>query len=445
VRLPATYIQDAFVPENLRADRPLGQLLARLRGINPRQTLLFLVVFCGAKAAALFGVLWLARVAEPTLYAAVELGLAVGLIVCGVGMLGVPGAATRLALVGGEERVGDYLVFSAASVAVPACIVGLVTALALGWNSPWPLLALCCALSAVQTAGSSYARIRARPMLNSALDPFATLALLGICLGLWLSGSLGATELGLATAVASVLLTVALVVAFLRVRRDGFASAHMRVIRLGLPILALGGVAMIVSTGLRPLLVVRFDLEALAVYALCFRLCAPALLIYQILNTGFFARLYQASDVTLDRIVLGLTAVNGAVVFGLWLILIPLLENLFPQYLPEQASFRQLFPVVGVQVMLWLIAGLLEMKMGRHEIAGRAAVAGYVAFGAFGAAFLIFPLPELRHAVALFSVALLIFVLAQCALAWRRGIRLPLTVVAAVGAFIVFGGLALLG
>lgn len=419
--------------------------MAGLRGLDPQRTLLFLVVFGGAKAAALFGVLWLARVAEPTLYAAVELGLAVGLIVCGVGMLGVPGAVTRLALVGGEERVGDYLVFAAASVAVPACVLGLVSAVALGWDSPGSLLVFCCALSAVQTTGSSYARIRALPLLNSVLDPFATLVVLGLCVVLWLLHSLTMMAVNITAALLATLVTIALVATFLRVRREQFLPAYMRLLRLGLPILALGGVAMIVSAGLRPLLAARFDLQALAVYALCFRLCAPALLIYQVLTTGFFARLYRASDATLDKIAIGLTAVNTAVIAGVWLVLIPLLELVFPQYLSEQDHFRRLFPIVGAQVALWLIAGLLEMKMGRHGIAGRASVAGYVVFGAFGLAFLVFPTSEMRHAVALFTGVLLIFILAQCTLAWRRGIRLPLTVASSIGVFGILGGLALIG
>lgn len=428
--------------ENQRPDRPFGQVMAGLRGLDPRRTFLFLLVFVGTKAAALFGVLWLARVAEPTLYAAVELGLAVGLIVCGVGMLGVPGAATRLALVGGEERVGDYLVFAAASIAVPACGLGLLSAVVLGLASPAPLLVFCCTLSAVQTTGSSYARIRALPLLNSVLDPFATLVVLGLCVTLWLTHSLNLAALNIASGLLATIVTFVLIVSFLRVRRERFGSAYMRLLILGLPILALGGVAMIVSAGLRPLLAARFDLQTLAVYALCFRLCAPALLIYQVLTTGFFARLYRASDATLDRIALGLTGLNTAVIVGVWLMLVPLLEFVFPQYLPEQDHFRIIFPIVGSQVVLWLVAGLLEMKMGRHGIAGRAAVAGYVIFGAFAFAFLVFPPSGMRHAVALFTIALLIFILAQCTLAWRSGIRLPLTIASSIGTFGILGMLA---
>lgn len=428
---------------NLRAE--LATVLTRLATIEVKRWLLFLLVFVGAKAGALLGVLWLARVADPAVYAAVELGLGVGLMVAGVASLGVPGAVTRLALVAGEERVSDYLSFTSASIALPASVIALAAGLAFGWNASLPLVAACCALTAVQTTGATYARIRARPLLNSMLDPLATLMTLAAALCLWIVGSLNQSALSVALTIIAWLLASAAVVNFLRVKRKKFGAAIRRVLVLGLPILALSGIAMIVGAGLRPLLAIRFDLEALALYALCFRLCAPALLVHQILNTGMFARLYRASDRSFDLVLLGSMIVNCTVVLVLWLLIPTLIRSFFPQYAGNLTMTRGLFAAVGAQVVLWLAVSLLEMKMGRHELAGRAAWAGYAIFAAYVVAIYAFALDTLRDAVLLFDASLLALVLAKCAIAWKAVVRLPLTAVGAVGAMFVFGSLALMG
>jgi hypothetical protein len=423
----------------------LAAALTRLATVDLKRWLIFLVVFVGVKAGALLGVLWLARVADPAVYAAVELGIGVGLIVAGVASLGVPGAVTRLALVGGEERVSDYLSFTSASIALPASVIALGAGLAFGWNASITLVVACCALTAVQTIGTTYARIRARPLLNSMLDPLATLVILAVALGLWVIGSLNQTALSVALTVIAWLLASASVIAFVRVKRDKFGEAIRRVLVLGLPILALSGVAMIVGAGLRPLLAIRFDLEALALYALCFRLCAPALLVHQVLNTGVFARLYRASDRSFDLVLLGSMIVNCTVVLVLWLLIPSMIASLFPQYAGNLMMTRGLFAAVGAQVVLWLAVSLLEMKMGRHELAGQAAAAGYAIFAAYVVAIYASALDTLRDAVVFFAASLLALALAKCAIAWKAGVRLPLTAVGAVCAFCVFSSLALMG
>lgn len=411
------------------------QILSRVLERDVKRLVGVVLVFLSTRAVALFGLLWLARVAEPSLYATAELALASGLLVSGVGMLGTPGSATRLSLVGGEERVGDYLAFSTALVALPTAILAISSGFLLGWGTAWPLLAGCCALSAAQLAGATYARIRVKTLLCALLDPFATLILLAVALVLYLMDALTLAPLSALVSAISLFIGVGAVVAFWRVRRSDFAAAYMRVVVLGLPILALGGVAMLVGAALRPLLAVRFDLEALALYSLCFRLCAPAFVIYQTLIVSFFARLYRASDKSFDTVASALTGMNCVLIGGIWIVLEPILLWGFPQYASNLELIRALFPAVGAQVALWLISGLLEMKMGRHEIAGRASLAGYLTMSAFAVSVYVMTSMDLRDAVLLFSFAILVSVLAQCLIAWRRGVYLPKTAGAAVGCF----------
>jgi O-antigen/teichoic acid export membrane protein len=188
---------------------------------------------------------------------------------------------------------------------------------------------------------------------------------------------------------------------------------------------------MIVGAGLRPLLGAQFSLDQLAVYSLCFRLCAPCMLIHQLVGTAFFARLYRTSDRNFDLVVVGMIAACTLCVAALWLALRPLIGVAFPTYITHIAMLTPLFPLVGLQVTLWIVNALLEMKMGRHEVAHRAAVLGYVVFGAFLAIFALGAAGTMARVTLLFDAALLIFALGQVVLLYRRNVRLPLAACAA--------------
>lgn len=388
--------------------------------------LAFLVVFIGAKVVALVGMLLLARLAAPDVFGGVELALSVALIVAGVGLLGVPGGATRLALAMDEPRVADILAFAAICIAAPAtaaAVVGLI----LGWPSIWVLVLASCAAACFQVATTTYARIRALRFVNSLSDPFAVLAMLALAAVLWLAGVLTLANLALAATGLACLLCLVLVAGFLRARRPGFLVAYPRALAVSLPILALSGVSMIVGVGLRPLLGTTFPLEQLAVYSLCFRLCAPCMLIHQLVGTAFFARLYRASDRNFDRVTAAMVAGCTVCVIGLWLVLQPLIELAFPTYVTQIGILAPLFPLVGLQVTIWIVNALLEMKVGRHDVAHQAAFLGYGVFGVFFAIFVLGAARTMSQATLMFDAALIVFALGQIALLLRRQIRLPLS------------------
>lgn len=393
------------------------------------QRLAFLIAFVGLKVVALFGMLWLARVAAPEVFGGIELALSVGLIVVGVGLLGVPGGVTRLALALDEPLIGDHLSFAALCIAGPASVAAIV-GLAIGAPPVAVLIPALCAVTSFQASGSTFARIRARPMLNSIIDPLPTLSVLAIAGGLWAAGRLSLASLALGVTLLAAVLTAALLVGFIRNRRPDFVAAYRRALAISLPLLALSGVAMIVGAGLRPLLGVRFSLADLAIYSLCFRLCAPSMLMHQILGTAFFARIYKASDRDFDRVAAGLMSLCMLTVVAVWLALPPLVALVFPTYGPALPGLTVLFPMVGLQVIYWILIALLEMRVGRHAVATGASVAGYVIFGAFAAAFTLLPVDTLLRATLLFDIALAAFAAAQIVLLYRREARLPLVAAA---------------
>lgn len=395
------------------------------RGETTVDRLAFLFVFVGAKVVALVGMLWLARVAAPEVFGGVELALSAALIVAGVGLLGIPGGVTRLSLAMDEPRIADHLSFTALCIAGPATISAFTT-LALGGSPVAVLMLASCAVVAFQVSASTYARIRARPMLNSVVDPLPVLSMLTIALGLWATDRLTMAAMAVTMTLLACALTMGLAIGFALLRRPQFLVSYRRALAISLPLLAFSGVAMMVGAGLRPLLGIRFSLEDLALYSLCFRLCAPSMLMHQMLMTAFFARMYQATDKAFDRVVTGLAGACILTVIVLSLSMPILVPMVFPAYEPALASLAAIFPLVGLQVVYWILIALMEMKIGRHAVAAGAAVTGYVIFALFAAAFLALPIDTLVQATALFDLALAAFAVAQFILLRRRGVDLPL-------------------
>ncbi|RZJ01608.1 MAG: hypothetical protein EON90_02205 [Brevundimonas sp.] len=415
--------------------------LLRIRSAVTRH-LPFLIVFVGAKAVALLGFLLLARVAGGYVFGGVELALSAGLMAATAGLLGLPGGVTRLALVMDERRIADLLSFAAACVAVPATLLAVAT-LSLGGSALWALVLACCALASFQLVASSFARIRSLPLLNSLVDPFTVLVILALAAPLWLMGQLTLAGMAVLTTIAAGVTSVAVVWIHLIKRRPGFASSYARAIRISLPMLAMSGVMLLASMGLRPALGIRFRLEDLALYALCFRLMAPCMLIHQIITTGFFARIYGSSEAMFDRLMASMIVLYSVVIVVLWAAMPQVIRLGFPSYADGASTIMPLFPLVGLSVVFWIVSAMLEMMAGRHGVAGRVALWGYPVFGLCLGAFLLLGTFNLVEATALFDAALAIFIFVQLFALYRGGAKFPLAAVALSAPIAVCAGLSL--
>lgn len=426
------------------ASPPIGGTaspISRLLSVIVRQAP-FLFVFVGAKAVALLGFLWLARVGGGQVFGGVELALSVGLMVATAGLLGLPGGVTRLALVMDEQRIVDLLSFAAACVAVPASLLAIVS-LALGWPALWALVLACCALASFQLVASSFARIRALPLVNSVVDPFTVLVILVVATPLWLTGSLTLAGLAVVLTAAGTATSAALVLVHFQKRRSDFRASYVRAVVISLPMLAMSGVMLLASMGLRPALGLKFSLEDLAFYALCFRLMAPCMLIHQVITTGFFARIYASSEAGFDRLVAAMTGVYCLVIVTLWALMPLMLRVGFPSYADNASTILPLFPLVGLSVVFWIVSAMLEMMAGRHGAAGRVALWGYPVFGLSLGAFLLVPGLNLVATTALFDGALAVFIVVQLLALRRFGAKFPFAGLALIVPIALCAGLSL--
>jgi O-antigen/teichoic acid export membrane protein len=378
-------------------------------------------MFGSAKAAALVGLLWLASVAEPSLYGVVELGLAVSLIVSTLAMLGLPALITREALVGDETNISDLLSFCALVVAVPCTIFSVASSLASQGKSAPGLIAAVCALMAFQTVGSVYARIRGPRILTSVTDPYATLIVLMSCVLLWWGADLRMEFLSLTLGVSAVGTVVFLGACFARTKREDFLRRYVHLIPAALPLLALGVAAVVIGAGLRPVLAARLDLEQLAIYSLAFRLMAPCLLLHQVCQTAFFRQLYRMSDTQFSFVLSGVIGMCVTLVIVIWLLLPQILTYGFSDYLAVSAEMSATLPLVGAQVILWISAAFMEMRVSRHGGAASVALASCVLLSAFVVILLLHPAPSLAFAVLAFDISLLAILLAQALILRRKG------------------------
>ena len=389
----------------------------------------FVITFVGMKAIAFTGLLWLAGISGRGVFGAIELSLAIGMIVGTSGLIGIHGAAPKLALTMGRAKIDDLLAFAAFVVASLAAAGSAVVWL-VGLPALWALCIACCAPAAAQATLAAYARTRALPMMNSIVDPLAAVVMICVVGVLHFCGRL--TVVWLAGTLTVVAFAIALVAfyAFLRCLRPGFTSAYREALSVGWPILVFGLVGVSIGAGLRPLLAAAFSLQALAVYSLCYRLAGGLLIFHQVLTTAIFSRLYMSGPQGFDRLVMGASTFLTLVALAMWVLLPRFIGLAFPAYRDQAGEIGRLFPLVGSQVILWILNALLENRINRHGASRIAAGSG------FGLLFLYIPLVflvhDLRVAVAMFDIVLMAFSLIQVTLLWRKNDALPLTAMSVI-------------
>jgi hypothetical protein len=397
---------------------------ARIGGARlPRRPIAFLASFLSTKSVAFFGLLWAARVVSPATYGTIELCLAVGTIVGTAGLVGVHGAAPRLALTMGEEKIDDLLAFATFALSATMALVSVVV-WSLGWPPLWACFAGCSATAAAQGSLAAYARTSSLPIMNSLVDASATIAMV-VAVAV-LDFAAGVTVLQLArvfTGLAFVVAAGSFGVFRLRAGQD-FFRRYGAALGMGWRMQVFGLASVSIGAGLRPLLALTFPLSALGVYSVCFRIANLLLLFHQVVTTYVFAALYRAASRGFDlffTLALGFLSIMTA---GIWAVLPILIHRALPAYVRDLALVDKIFPLVGAQVVLWIGAALLESRTNRFGRSTAAAVAGLCGILAYAA---LYRLGGLAEAVWLFDLMLGAFALFQVWQLWRSDDRLPMT------------------
>lgn len=389
----------------------------------PRRPLTFLATFLSTKGLAFLGLLWIARSVGPATYGAIELSLAVGTIAGSIGLIGMHGAAPRLALVMGDEKIDDLLSFATFQVAATTVIAAAAVWI-LGLPPIWACLAGCSSTAAAQAALATYARTRALPIMNSLVDASATIAMVLAVIALQLAGGVTIVHLAEVFTILAVFVAAVSFAVFRWRARANFRSSYQNALSMGWRMQVFGLTSVMFGAGLRPLLALTLSLSALGVYSLCFRVANLLLLVHQVVSTYIFAALYRAGSRGFDLVFTLVVGLLSVLSVGLWAAAPIMIHRVFPTYLPELLLIEKVFPIIEAQVVLWIAEALLENRTNRFGLSTKAALGGLCTIVAYA---LVFRFGGLAGAVLLFDMALAAFALFQVWLLWRTGDRLPMT------------------
>jgi len=400
-----------------------SRVSARVAHIRlPRRPLTFLVSFVGTKALAFLGLLWIARSVSATIYGSIELSLAVGTIAGSVGLIGIHGAAPRLALAMGDEKIDDLLAFATFLLSATAA-VGAAAIWVLGLPPLWACLAGCSATAAAQASLAAYARTRALPIMNSLVDASAAISMVLAVAALQLAREVTIAHVAQVFTFLAASIAAASFAVFRWRVRENFRSGYLNALSMGWRMQVFGLTSVIFGAGLRPLLALTLPLSALGVYSLCFRVANLLLLIHQVVSTYIFAVLYRSGSRGFDLLFALLVGFLAVLSVGLWIAVPLMVHKVFPTYLSDLALIEKVFPLIEAQVVLWIGEALLENRTNRFGLSTRAAGGGLCAIVAYA---LFFRFGGLAGAILLFDAVLAAFALFQVWLLWRADDRLPM-------------------
>ena len=349
--------------------------LAVLASSHGRRGVVFLAHFGAAKALAYFGPLALAALLPPLLYGAIEMALSIALLIALAASLGLSAAAPRLMLRGNPSPVVDLL---AAHVAIAGLL--LLVLGALSWAAGRTLVTLALALTVVTLAASALSALaRSRSLRDRAVwaDGLAPIAATALGVTLFSLGQLRPEAMAVAAAMmAGVIVAAAAALAKIS-RKPDFTSRYRRAVALGLPMLAYAGLAVWMAVGGRILIGAASGAADVALYAFEFRVASMLLIVHSVLSVGLFARVYKMRTRLFDR----LGALYLLFVGFVGLVLCAWFAR-FEQWIPTQAMAgdnvavaRAIFPLVVVHAFGWNASALLESRINRFGLAGRATVA----------------------------------------------------------------------
>ncbi|WP_225767374.1 hypothetical protein [Inquilinus sp. Marseille-Q2685] len=405
----------------------LATTLARVRAAGGRAAL-FLFAFALGKGSAFFGPLLLSQVMSIQDYGTAELGLSIGVIGAQILSLGIPGAIPQLVLIRKDDRVLDLLFFVVASIG----LIGLGAA-AIAWAASGPLLpafaGVAMAGAGAQVAASVYYRAMGRRFGilvadNLALYVFLIVGALAFAalrqVPLWaVILGCGAVSLGL---------TLFALAGLVRTIRPRFFAAHADARRMGFFMMVNSLVYFAIVNSSRVLVGFFLTVEAVSVYAVCFRISAAIFLVHQLIVTAFFKALYEASAEWFDRFYLALLALTMAgaamILAGFELFGAELLPG-WRAHLPEMS---RLLPIVCMQTIWWVSLAHVELRVNRALISKQATMWLLGCAGLMVAALALLKalaLLTLSTAALVFAGTLLLALHIQLKLLERNGVALP--------------------
>lgn len=389
-----------------------------------RKATSFLFSFGLAKAVAFVAALMLPRLLDTREYAFVELALTVGLLAVTLLGFGGPEVATRMHLVEKSQHAGRLLLIYCLWLCACALLSSACLAL---WGHG--LEVICCAamigLNSLQFAAATYSRIKGRIHLSGWFDNIPILLVSLIVAVACLIGAaplpfLGGSLVGIAVAI--IILSLVLLP-----RTGSLENLPLLPIMLtvGVPMMLYGVANSAIFATPRLAIAKVLTSSDVASFSLCARTALVLVFVNQVISTGLFRQLYELEKEKVGQIlmlwivllsVFSAAFTVAALYFSDWLVLgtdIP------------SSLVVSLFPVVTVQVVLWILNSNLQNYVNR-ELASRLAtlvllLAGFAGL-AVGAVAWEFQVLRLHTIISIYSGVMFVTLLAQMRILSRAGV-----------------------
>lgn len=356
-------------------------------------------------------------------YGAIELAMTVGLLASSVLGLGIPAAATRLHLIDKDPRGVSLL----ATHALWMAVIGATSAfclMELGYDAGRVCCAAILGCYGLQFSSSAYTRMRGHIYLSGWFDNVTVLLIFLLLAPLSGNDERKLEGLSHLLIILSVLIAGGAVAVLLASPRPGFSGLMRQALSVGLPSVLFGVSSLLIFGTVRISIDHALTLSDVACFSLCARITLLLVFLKQILETGFFRRLYQIENAALSGIFsIWIVALSGAAT------ILALVGHFTTDLLVlgtdiPAARVKVLFPLVTVQTMLWTLNSSLDMFIIRDLLSRRAAAAftctalvGLVV----GAVAHSYGLLDLATIVNVYNLAMLAALLIQMKLLSRRG------------------------
>lgn len=355
----------------------LGQAratLARWRAAGGARALAaYLAHFSLAKGLSFAAPIAFGLYLQENVYGALEFALAAAPVAALALTVGAPAATMQLMLMRSARPVLDVLAAATGGCAALATLALLL--LMLGQAPAYLAVAApMVALFGLQLAALAYARASSWRFANLWIEHIPSLLLVAIALGLAALGRVDRLE-GFIAALAVAGLGVAAGGALLlrRTREPDLARRLLEAARVGLPIVAATLVGAWITASGRVVFQVANMEDALFAYAFAFRIASFVALANALAIGAFAAELYKMPSRRFDRIAALMTVI-------LFLATVAYLALSPEQAVAGWVSSRKEAILAGqpairlapVQVFFWAAGVLIDMRIARARLAGRA-------------------------------------------------------------------------
>lgn len=396
--------------------------LARDKGVV---IAVFLANFTLARGAAYFGPLILAALLTAGDYGAVEVALALALILASVIGLGVSNALPQMSLLRRATPLQDVLAGQLALCGIALTASGLVLHV-MGHDLP-ALVAAMTVTALLQSNLGHYLRTFSHRNLAVWIDGIAMLLALALTIVLWSAGRAEQPWLASRMLAAAAAITAAAGWIAWGSRQPKITARAMQAASIGMPLMVYGFSTQWLAFSGRILGGGLLSLEAVALYALCLRLSSMILAAHHAMMIALFSQIFTIRTRRFDRLFASYIAVQIAISIMLAHALPAALHLVPTNAIPDSAleSARALLPTLTLTVFAMLVSAPLETRISRARLAWPATIANLL-LAAAGAAT---SLALARHGTlsvsglaAIVAVQWILVVAAQIAILWRRGL-----------------------